>query len=52
METQVVSNERADLMNAYSEEYVRMEILRSHILALETSKYPLIISSIDKTKII
>jgi hypothetical protein len=29
-----------------------MEILRSHILALETSKYPLIISSIDKTKII
>lgn len=52
MEIQIVSNQRADLMNAYSEEYVRMEILRSHINALEISRYPLIISSIDKTKIL
>jgi hypothetical protein len=52
MESQIVSNERADLMNAYTDEYVRMEILRCHIRALEISKYPLIISSVDKTKII
>lgn len=52
MESQIVSNERADLMNAYTDEYVRMEILRCHIHALEISKHPLIISSVDKTKII